>query len=98
MIYYLTTYIYNDILLICHTKWKKQLRSSIAFVVTTNGILMTLKKNRQLVPNVTVHIGKSREFGNLAKQNDIFAIVVKNKIAYDRLVFMESDRKRLANG
>jgi len=57
---YLTTYIYNDILAICHIKRRKRLQSLIVPDAGTNGILVTLKKNQRFVQVATAHTGRNR--------------------------------------
>ena len=56
---YLTTYIYNDILAICHIKRRKRLQSLIVPDAGTNGILVTLKKNQRFALNAIALIGKN---------------------------------------
>ncbi|MBI3040675.1 MAG: hypothetical protein HYY80_03355 [Chloroflexi bacterium] len=65
---YLTTYIYNDILAICHTKKRKRSQHSIAPDVVTNGYHAILKKSQRFVriQSATAHIGKSQEYGKSA--------------------------------
>jgi len=65
---YLTTYIYNDILAICHTKKRKRSQHSIAPDVVTNGYHAILKKSQRFarIQNATAHTGKSQEYGKSA--------------------------------
>ncbi len=59
LVNHLTTLICNDILAICHIKRRKSLQSSIVPDACTNGILVTLKKNRRFVQVATALIGKN---------------------------------------
>ena len=63
---YLTTYIYNDILVICHTKKRKRSPYSVVPDAGTNGLLVILKKNQRFAQAVIVHTGKSQEYGKSA--------------------------------
>ena len=62
---YLTTYIYNDILPICHTKGKKRSQHSFAPGVVTNGYHAILKKSQRFarIESTTAHTGKNPEYG-----------------------------------
>ena len=65
---YLTTYIYNDILAICHTKKRKRSQHSIAPDVVTNGYHAILKKSQRFarIQSATAHTGKNPEYGKNA--------------------------------
>ena len=60
---YLTSYIYSDILVICHIKKRKRYGCFSVADVDTNGILVTPIKNRRFAQVATAHTGKSQENG-----------------------------------
>ena len=79
LIRHLTTHIYNDILVICHTKKRKRSLHSIVPDAGINGFPAILKKSQQLVQVATVHTGKNPVRGSkrgLSKGKPIQAMVV----------------------
>lgn len=62
---YLTTYIYSDILVICHTRKRKRSQYSVVPDAVTSGFPVTLIKNPVFVriQSAIAHIGKSQEDG-----------------------------------